>query len=50
MNDSTDVKRQNMHHMQQMGCENPLEKRLNSMPPEDLEPHNMSYLGNSSAE
>lgn len=44
MSDSPDVKRQNMHHMP-MSCESPLEKRLSSMPPEELEPQNMSYLG-----
>ncbi|XP_023247057.1 patronin isoform X2 [Copidosoma floridanum] len=45
MNDSSDVKRQNMHHMP-MSCESPLDKKMNSMPPEDLEPQNMSYLAN----
>lgn len=45
MGDSPDAKRQNMHHMP-MSCESPLEKRLSSMPPEEIEPQNMSYLGN----
>ena len=44
MNDSSDTKRQNMHHMP-MSCDSPLENRLSSMPPEELEHQNMSYLG-----
>jgi hypothetical protein len=45
MNDSSDVKRQNMHHIP-LSCESPLEKRLSSIPIEELGSQNMSYLGN----
>ncbi|KAJ8672893.1 hypothetical protein QAD02_004154, partial [Eretmocerus hayati] len=43
MNDSSDMQRQNMHHV---SCESPLDKRLSSMPIEDSGQHNKSYLAN----
>ncbi|XP_058802244.1 patronin isoform X4 [Phymastichus coffea] len=45
MSDSPDVKRQSVHHIP-MSHESPLEKRMNSMPPENLDSSNRSYLGN----
>ena len=44
MNDNSEVKRQNVQHIP-VTCESPLDKRLSSMPAEDVEHQNMSYSG-----
>ena len=44
MSDSSDVKRQNPHHST-MTYESSMDKRLSSMPTENLEHQNISYLG-----
>lgn len=46
MNDSPEAKSVSARHYLPMSEPSPLEKRLSSMPPEDLEPQNISYLGN----
>ncbi|XP_011501000.1 PREDICTED: patronin isoform X3 [Ceratosolen solmsi marchali] len=45
MSDGSDTKRQNVHHMP-LACESILEKRLSSMPLEELGPQNISYSVN----